>query len=79
MKKIVSFFTSKYFIGFGAGIIASIIGYKAYKSKKVRKCIVNMLAGIMKMRDEAKFTMNKIKEEAEDLCAEAKDQKSAAK
>jgi Tfp pilus assembly major pilin PilA len=78
MKKIGALFTSKYAIGFGVGIASVIIGYKAYKSKKVRKAIVNLLARIKKTRDDVKFAVASIKEEAEDLCAEATEQKKSA-
>jgi hypothetical protein len=78
MKKISSFFTNKYVIGFGAGVAAAIIGCKAYKSKTVRKAAVNILTKWMKLRDEAKFAVTKIKEEAEDLYAEANSKKSGA-
>jgi predicted small secreted protein len=74
MEKLTAFFKNKYVIGFGAGLAAAIIGYKAYKSKKVRKAVVKVLAQGMKLRDDAKFAVNSIKEEAEDICAEAKEQ-----
>jgi hypothetical protein len=35
MDKLSGFFTSKYVIGFGAGGAALVIGYRAYKSKKL--------------------------------------------
>jgi predicted nuclease with TOPRIM domain len=73
MGKIAGFLKSGYGIGFGLGIAAAILGYRAYKSKKVRKAVVKAVARGMKLRDEAKVTLNIIKEEAEDLCAEAKE------
>lgn len=78
MDKILSFFKNKYVIGFGAGIAASIIAYNACKSRKLRKAAVKLLAKGMKIRDEAKFAVNTIKEEAEDLCAEAKEKNADA-
>jgi predicted small secreted protein len=74
MEKVTGFFKNKYVIGFGLGIAAAVIGYKAYKSKKLRKAVVKAVASGMKLRDDAKFTLNTIKEEAEDLHAEAKEQ-----
>jgi predicted small secreted protein len=78
MDKLKSFFTNKYVVGFGAGIAASIIVYRAYKSRRLRKAAVKILAQGMKIRDEAKFAVNTMKEEAEDLCAEAKEKNAAA-
>jgi hypothetical protein len=78
MKKITAFLTNKYVIGFGAGIAATIIGYNAYKSRKVRKAAANVMARWMKLRDDAKFAVTKIKEEAEDIYAEAMEQKKSA-
>jgi hypothetical protein len=73
MDKISGFFTSKYVIGFGVGVAASVLAYKAYKSKKLRKTLVKAVAQGIKLRDDAKHTLNSIKEDAEDLCAEAKE------
>jgi predicted nuclease with TOPRIM domain len=73
MEKTVGFFKNKYVIGFGLGLAAAIVGYKVYKSKKIRKAVVKAVACGMKMREDAKFALNTIKEEAEDICAEAKE------
>jgi predicted nuclease with TOPRIM domain len=74
MDKASGFFTNKYVIGFGIGVAASVIGYRAYKSKKLRKAVVKAVAQGIKLRDDAKHTLNSIKEDAEDICAEAKEQ-----
>jgi hypothetical protein len=71
--EVPGFLKNKYVIGFGLGVTAAIIGYRAYKSKKVRKTIVKAVACGMKLRDDAKYAMNTIKEDAEDIRAEAKD------
>jgi hypothetical protein len=73
MEQITGVFKNKYAIGFGLGVAAAIIGFKAYKSKKLKKAVVKAVACGMKLRDDAKFTLNSIKENAEDLCAEAKE------
>jgi hypothetical protein len=73
MEKITGFLKNKYVVGFGLGVAAVFIGYRAYKSRKVRKAVVKAVACGMKLREDAKFTLNTIKEQAEDLCAEAKD------
>jgi predicted nuclease with TOPRIM domain len=78
MEKLTGFFKSKYVIGFGLGLAAALIGYQACKSKKLRKAVVKAVARGMKLRDDAKFALNTIKEDAEDLCAEAKEEGSAA-
>jgi hypothetical protein len=74
MDKISAFLKNKYVIGFGAGVAASILGYRAYKSKKLRKAVVKAVACGIKLRDDAKTALDDIKEEAEDICAEAKEQ-----
>ncbi|MDR1363131.1 MAG: hypothetical protein LBJ35_03665 [Spirochaetaceae bacterium] len=79
MKKLADFFTNKYVIGFGVGVAAAVIGCRAYKSKTVRNAAAKVLAHWMKLRDDAKFAVTKIKEEAEDLYAEAKTQENEAK
>ncbi|MDR3160780.1 MAG: YtxH domain-containing protein [Spirochaetaceae bacterium] len=74
MDKVSAFFKNKYVIGFGIGVAASILGYNAYKSKKLRKAVVKAVACGIKLRDDAKTTLDGIKEEAEDICAEAREQ-----
>jgi hypothetical protein len=71
MDTVPGFLKNKYVIGFGLGVAATIIGYRAYKSRKVRKAVVKAVAYGMKLRDDAKYTMSTIKEDAEDLCASA--------
>jgi hypothetical protein len=73
MGTVTDFFKNKYVIGFGAGLAAAVIGYKAYKSKKLRKAVVQAAAQGMKFREDVKVTLNNIKEDAEDICAEAKE------
>jgi hypothetical protein len=72
MGKAADFFKNKYVIGFGLGVATAIVGYRAYKSKKARKAVVKAVACGMKLRDDARYAMNAIKEDAEDLCAETK-------
>jgi predicted nuclease with TOPRIM domain len=73
MDKVAGFFKNKYVIGFGLGVATAIIGYRAYKSKKVRNAVVKAVACGMKLRDDARYTVNAIKEDAEDLRAETKE------
>jgi hypothetical protein len=74
MEKTIGFLRNKYVIGFGLGLAAAVAGYKIYKSKKIRKTLVRAVVCGMKLRDDAKFTLNTIKEEAEDIRAEAQEQ-----
>jgi hypothetical protein len=74
MDRVSAFFKNKYVIGFGVGVAASVLGYKAYRSKKLRKAVVRAVACGIKLRDDAKTTLDGIKEEAEDICAEAREQ-----
>ena len=74
MDKVTGLLKNKYLVGFGLGVAAAVVGYRAYKSRKLRKALVKAVACGMKLRDDAKFAMNTIKEDAEDLCAEAKEQ-----
>jgi hypothetical protein len=78
METIKGFLKNKYVIGFGLGVTAALIGYRACKSKKLRKGLVKALACGMKLRDDARFTLNTIKEDAEDLRAETKEQEQEA-
>jgi hypothetical protein len=77
MGMIKDFLKNRYVIGFGAGVAASLIAYHACRSRKLRKVVVKALAHGMKLRDEVKFAASTIKEEAEDLCAEAKEKNAA--
>ncbi|MDR2314632.1 MAG: hypothetical protein LBE02_08885 [Spirochaetaceae bacterium] len=77
--EVPGFFKNKYVIGFGLGFAAALAAYRVYKSSKFRRTVVKAVACGMKLRDEAKFALNAIKEDAEDLCAEAKDGKAEAK
>jgi predicted nuclease with TOPRIM domain len=74
MEKVTGFLKNKYVIGFGAGVAAALVGYRLYKSKKIRKAVVKAVACGIKLREDAKYTLNSIKEDAEDVCAEAKEQ-----
>lgn len=65
-------------VPFLLGIGASIVGSKALKSKAVHDCAVRTVAKALTIRDEAARTVSKVREEAEDIYAEAKTQKSAA-
>ena len=61
--------TTLSFIG-GAAVMAA--GQKFCKSATARKIAVNTMASGMKVRDDAKAAYESIKEDAQDICAEAK-------
>ena len=59
-------------ICFAGGIFAATYGVKMLKSDKTRKMCVNGLARCMKLRKDAQVTFQNMKEEAEDICYDAK-------
>ena len=66
---------SAWAVGFG-GVAAALVGAKVAKSPKTRElCVAGMAKG-MKLQQDARVTLQNMKEDAQDLCAEAK-QKAA--
>lgn len=65
--------------GFIGGILTATVGVSIAKSKPVRKLVVNALAKGMQLQEDTKLTLQTLKEEAEDICAEAKAQKEGEK
>ena len=59
---------------FVAGIATAVVGKKIATSDKVRSMCVSGLAKGMKFQQEAKETLQNMREEAEDMCYEAKSQ-----
>ena len=57
-----------------AGAAAVIVGKKILKADKTRSLAVTGLAKGMKFQQEAKETLQNMREEAEDMCYEAKSQ-----
>ena len=58
------------------GVAAALEGAKVAKSPKTRElCVAGMAKG-MKLQQDARVTLQNMKEDAQDLCAEAK-QKAA--
>ena len=61
---------------FAGGVAAALVGAKVAKSPKTRElCVAGMAKG-MKLQQDARVTLQNMKEDAQDLCAEAK-QKAA--
>ena len=63
---------NKTVLSFVGGIAATIAGAKFLKSDKARTMAVNSLASGMKLKDDAMATYETIKEDAKDICYEAK-------
>lgn len=57
---------------FAMGILAATAGVKLIKSKAFRSCCVKTIASGMKLREDAVSTFTKMKEEAADICYDAK-------
>ena len=57
---------------FAFGVLAATAGVKFLKSKVFRDGCVNVLASGMKVRDEASASLEKIREDAQDICFDAK-------
>ena len=56
------------------GAAAMVIGKKIITAKKTRELAVSGLAKGMKLQNDAKATFQNMKDEAQDLCYEAKEQ-----
>ena len=65
--------------GFIGGLLTATIGVSLAKSKPVRNLAVKAIAKGMQVQDNAKVTIQTLKEEAEDICAEAKAQNENSK
>jgi len=57
---------------FAIGALAATAGVKFLKSETFRKGCVKTVAGGMKIREDAASSIAKIKEDAQDVCYEAK-------
>lgn len=57
---------------FAVGLIAGAVGTKVLKTEKVRKFTVNKIAQGMMIKDCANETIANLREEAEDICNEAR-------
>lgn len=62
---------------FALGVLAATAGVKFIKSECFRKGCVKAVAGGMKLRNDAVASLAKIKEDAEDICAEAAEETTA--
>ncbi len=72
-------FENEKFTFFIGGAAAALIGLKALKTKTARKLAVNALATGMKLQEDARVSYENIREDAADLCYEAKMEAAAQK
>lgn len=60
---------------FAGGMLAGLIAPAALKSKCARTAAVTITAKSMQLRDDARSAVESLKEEAQDIYAEAKQQR----
>ncbi len=60
------------FLFFLGGMAAATLGVKALKSDRARKLCVNGLAKGMQLQKDAQATFQSMREDAQDLCYDAK-------
>lgn len=70
--KITDYLKNEKLLCFVGGIFAATYGVKMLKSDKTRNACVTGLAKCMKLQNEAKETFRNMREEAEDICYDAK-------
>ena len=70
-----SFLRNVALLSFTGGVAAAVAGAKLPKSDKARQLAVKTLATGMKAKDDAMAALETIREDAKDLCYEAKKQK----
>ena len=75
-QRIMKWYQNPKVLCFAGGVAAALVGAKVAKSPKTRElCVAGMAKG-MKLQQDARVTLQNMKEDAQDLCAEAK-QKAA--
>lgn len=70
--KITDFLKNEKVLSFAGGVLAATYGVKMLKSEKTRKACVSGLAKCIKLQNDAQETFKNMKEEAEDICYDAK-------
>ena len=70
--KIMDYLKNEKLLCFVGGILTATYGVKALKSDKTRKACVSGLAKCIKLQNDAQETFKNMKEEAEDICYDAK-------
>lgn len=74
----IGWITSKKVLSFLGGVATATIGVKILKSAPVRNAAVKTIAAGMKLQQDAMSTFEAMKEDAQDLCYEARQQAEAA-
>lgn len=72
--RLLDFVKSEKVLYFVGGVLAATYGVKTIKSEKTRKACVSGLAKCMKLQKDAQVTFQNMKEEAEDICYDAKNE-----
>lgn len=70
--KILDIVKNEKLLCFAGGVLAATYGVKALKSEKTRKACVSGLAKCIKLQNDAQETFKNMREEAEDICYDAK-------
>lgn len=70
--KILDYLKNEKVLCFIGGVAAATYGVKALKSDKTRSACVKGLAKCMKLQKDAQVTLRNMKDEAEDICCDAK-------
>lgn len=70
--KVLDYLKNEKLLCFVGGILTATYGVKALKSDKTRNACVKGIAKCMKLQKDAQVTLQNMKEEAEDICFDAK-------
>ena len=70
--KVLDYLKNEKLLCFVGGVLAATYGIKAVKSDKTRKTCVTGLAKCIKLQNDAQAAFKNMKEEAEDICFDAK-------
>lgn len=65
-------FKSKHFLWFAAGAASVLAGKSIIKSESARKACVKTMAKAIKLQNDAQEAFQNMKEDAEDLCYDAR-------
>ncbi|MEW9124479.1 MAG: DUF6110 family protein [Thermotaleaceae bacterium] len=68
----LNFLKNEKFLLFSAGVVTTLLGSKIQKSPKTRKVVVGAVAKCMQLQKDAQEAIINMKEEAQDICHDAK-------
>lgn len=74
----MSIFKKQYILPFSAGIAAAVVAKQVLKSQTVHRAVVKTVAKGLAIKDEAQAAVHTIKEQSQDLYAEAVAEKARA-